>query len=300
MRAATETAYRERILRVLVYIQTHLDDALALDELAAVAHFSPYHFHRIFRGMVGESVMEHVRRLRLERAAFRLKFGDAPVTRLAFEAGYETHEAFTRAFGAMFGVPPSQFREAHRALPYPQVPSGVHYSPDGRLDGFQPYQSGGLPMDVRIESVPMMRVAFVRHTGPYNQCGQAWQRLFAWAGPRGLCGPHMKTLGIGHDDPRVTPAEKLRYDACLVVDGHVQPEGEVGVQEIGGGEHALTTLRGPYERLGETYARLCGEWLPASGREPRAAPPFEVYRNSPQDTPPEELLTDIYLPLAPR
>ena len=82
-----------------MHIQHHLDEAVSLDELAALAHFSPYHFHRIFRGMVGESVMEHVRRLRLERAAHRLKFSDEPITRIAFEAGYETHEAFTRAFG---------------------------------------------------------------------------------------------------------------------------------------------------------------------------------------------------------
>src|SRR5205085_6955962 len=113
MHSQTERTYHERVLRVLVYIQNHLDDALALDDLAAVAHFSPYHFHRIFRGMVGESVMEHVRRLRLERAAHRLKFTDQPVTRIAFDAGYEAHEAFTRAFGAMFGTAPSQFRAAH-------------------------------------------------------------------------------------------------------------------------------------------------------------------------------------------
>src|SRR5437763_4395204 len=117
MRSQTEQAYRERVLRVLVYIQNYLDEALALDELAAVAHFSPYHFHRIFRGMVGESVMEHVRRLRLERVAHRLKSGDQPVTRIAFEAGYEAHEAFTRAFGALFGQSPSQFRAAHREPP---------------------------------------------------------------------------------------------------------------------------------------------------------------------------------------
>ena len=97
MRAPTERERMGRILRVLVYIQGHLDDVISLDDLAAVAHFSPYYFHRVFRGMVGESVMGHVRRLRLERAAHRLKSGDHPVTRVAFEAGYETHEAFIRA-----------------------------------------------------------------------------------------------------------------------------------------------------------------------------------------------------------
>lgn len=112
MKAQTERAYQEAILRVLVYLQAHLDEVVSLEELAHVAHFSPYHFHRIFRGMVGESVKEHVRRLRLERAAHRLKFTDTPVTRIALDAGYVAHEGFTRAFGTVFGQSPSEFRTA--------------------------------------------------------------------------------------------------------------------------------------------------------------------------------------------
>ncbi len=79
MHEQTRQAYKERILQVLVHIQTHLDHPLPLDELAGLAHFSPYHFHRVFRGMVGEPVKEHVRRLRLERAAHRLRFSDQPI-----------------------------------------------------------------------------------------------------------------------------------------------------------------------------------------------------------------------------
>ena len=94
----TQRDYAERILKVLVHIQNHLDDPLDLDRLAALAFFSPFHFHRVFRGMVGEPVREHVRRLRLERAAHQLKIGDQSVTQIAFDAGYDTHEAFTRAF----------------------------------------------------------------------------------------------------------------------------------------------------------------------------------------------------------
>jgi AraC family transcriptional regulator len=283
----TQQTYKERVLAVLVHIQTHLDEALRLEDLAAVAYFSPYHFHRIFRGMVGESVMEHIRRLRLERGAHRLKFSDRPVTQIAFEAGYETHEAFTRAFRAMFGESPSGFREIHQALPQKRVPSGVHFAPDGRVEDFDAMQTGGPPMDVRIEKVDAMRVAFVRHVGPYDQVGETWAKLMGWAGPRGLLGPRMAALAILHDDPEVTPPERIRYDACLVVGGDFEPEGEVGVQEIEGGDYAVTTHRGPYAKLGETYARLCGEWLPSSARELRSKPGLEFYRNSPQSTAPE-------------
>jgi AraC family transcriptional regulator len=300
MRPQTEQTYQERILRVLVHIQTNLSEALALDDLAAVARFSPYHFHRIFRGMVGESVKEHVRRLRLERAAHRLKHGDQPITWVAFEAGYETHEAFTRAFGAMFGTPPSQFRELRRSPPGRNGRSGIHYDPEGRLDGFQPLRAGGRPVDVRVESVPVLRVAFMRHTGPYEEVRGTWEKLMAWAGPRGLLGWDTTILAVPHDDPDVTPPEKVRYDACIVVDERFRPEGEVGVQQVGGGEYAVATHRGPYRTIGETFDSLCGEWLPTSGREVRSAPPFVVYRNTPEDAAPEDLLTDVYMPLAPQ
>jgi AraC family transcriptional regulator len=299
MKPQTAETYKERILRVLVHIQGHLDEALCLDDLAAVAYFSPYHFHRVFRGMVGESVKEHVRRLRLERAAQRLKHTDQPVTRIAFDAGYETHESFTRAFRAMFDQSPSQFREAHRPVQVPQVASGIHYAADGRVEDFQPVHTGESPMDVKIERIKPMRVAFVRHTGPYDQVGETWGRLCAWAGPRGLLGPQTVFFGMCYDDPMVTPPDKIRYDACVTVGEGTQPEGDVGVQEIGAGDYAVTTHRGPYDKLGETYARLCGEWLPGSGRELASSPSIEMYRNSPQDTAPEDLVTDVYLPLEP-
>ena len=300
MRSSTEHSYRERILRVLIHIQQHLDEDLPLEDLAHVAHFSSFHFHRIFRGMVGEPVSEHIRRLRLERAAWQLKVGDRAIIQLALDARYETHESFTRAFRAMFGVSPTQFRAVHRVPPYPSVPSEVHYEPEGGVTGFVPIEAGGEPMDVRVEEVRPIRVAFVRHTGPYAACGAAWQKLCGWAGPRGLIGPSSTFLGVSHDDPEVTPPEKIRYDACVTVPDSVQGEGDIGVQEVGGGEYAITTHRGPYERLAQTYARLCGEWLPKSGREVRSAPSLEFYRNSPETTPPEDLITEVHVPLAPR
>jgi AraC family transcriptional regulator len=298
MRPSTEQTYRERVLRVLVYIQGHLDEALSLDDLAAVAHFSPYHFHRVFRGLVGESVMEHVRRLRLERAAHRLKSGDEPVTRIAFEAGYETHEAFTRAFGAMFGAAPSHFRQTRRWPAWAKVPSGVHYHPGGGPDRFQPLQPGGQTVDVRIQSVPVLRVAFMRHTGPYQDVKHTWERLMAWAGPQGLLGPHTRVLAVPHDDPDVTPPDKVRYDACIVVDDRFRPEGEVGVQQVGGGEYAVATHRGPYREVGQAFVRLT-QWLPGSGRELRSSPPLLIPQGDFQAPNPEDVVIDVCLPLEP-
>jgi AraC family transcriptional regulator len=282
-RANTAESYRERVLRAQMYLQNHLSDAVDLDQLASVACFSPYHFHRIFRGMTGESVMEHVRRLRLERAAQRLKSSDRPVTELAFEAGYESLEAFTRAFRARFGEPPSSFR-GNRA--------GVGAAPVALACQER-------PIEVRIEVIAPMRVAFLRHVGPYNEVGSAWMKLMSWAGMRGLFGPHTRAIGILHDDPDITAPERLRYDAAVTIVSDLKPEGDIGMMDLTGGEYAITRHRGSYDQISSTYARLCGEWLPESGKELASAPALEIYLNNPQMAKPEDLLTDACLPLVP-
>ena len=154
--------------------------------------------------------------------------------------------------------------------------------------------------EVRFETVPPRRVAFIRNVGPYNTVGPTFQRLLAWAGQRGLLGPQTLVIAIPYDDPGVTAEDKVRCDCCVTVSESVKPEGEVVVQTLEGGECAVLTHVGPYRQLGESYCWLFGTWLPASGRELRNAPAFEIARNSPEDTSPEQLRTDIYLPLRPR
>jgi len=295
MKKSTATLYKERILRVLVFIRKNLDAELSLDRLAKIAHFSPYHFHRIFTGMVGESLKEHVRRLRLERAAMRLKHTDKSVLDIALEAGYETHEAFTRAFSALCGCPPSRFRTSKSVL-LKMNQSAVHYHNGDDAENID-LEIGGETMDVEIKTLGPMRVAFVRHVGPYNEVGQAWEKLCARLGAEGMLGGETRFIGVCYDDPEVTPPEKIRYDACVTVDESFEPEADVGVQTLAGGEYAVTTHIGPYDQLGRTYAKLFGKWLPRSGRELRSVPCFEFYLNDPEGTDPEDLLTDIYAPL---
>lgn len=297
MRQTTLKDYKYRIARVLAHIQGHLDGPLDLSALASVAAFSPYHFHRVFRGMVGETVAEHVRRLRLERAALELVSSDTAVTHLAVAAGYDSHEAFSRAFKSMFGDSPSGFRQRRPATMLRPAPSRVHYNRDGDLSQFVPVEPGGPIMKVEIRRIEEMRVAYLRHVGPYQECGSAWERLMLWAGPKGLMGAGTMCIGLCHDDPEITPPHQIRYDACITVDPGFTTEGEVLVKVIDGGDHAVTTHFGPYTDFGETYSKLMGQWAPRHGRRLRQAPCLEVYLNSPEETEPEDLLTDIYLPL---
>jgi AraC family transcriptional regulator len=297
MKATTRNHYLERMNTVLLHIQAHLDDEMGLEELAGLACFSPTHFHRIFKGLMGETVVDHIRRIRLERAALRLVSGRHTATAAAFDAGYETVESFSRAFKKMFGCPPSKYRERHWEAMYDRFPGIIHYRPEGARTGLRLDNRKETDMEVRTENVEAMRVAFVRNVGPYNQCGAAWSKLCAWAGPKGLLRPDARYLGVAHDDPQITPPDKIRYDACVTVDDSVQGDGEIGIQTVGGGRYAVTLHKGPFENLETTYAELMGGWLPQSGERIGNNLCFELYLNDPQSTPPAELLTDIYISL---
>jgi AraC family transcriptional regulator len=281
----THETYRHRILKVQLHIQENLDDELSLEKLARIAHFSPFHFHRVFKAIVGEGVNEYVRRLRLEAAAVELKTTDRPVTQIAFAAGYQAHEAFSRAFRQMFGVSPTQFRAGQRdPVPYEEntmVPT-----------------ASVPPREVRVTQAAPRRVAFLRHVGPYQNVGPLFDQLFALAGPKGWVRPPFEVLGVCWDDPEITAPDKLRYDACLTVPDVAQADDKLGIQTIEGGDYAVLTHRGSYATLGDSYKWLYGVWLPSSGREPRNAPPFEAYLNSCKDVAEENLLTEIHLPLA--
>lgn len=156
-------------------------------------------------------------------------------------------------------------------------------------------------MDAQIVVLKPMKVAFVRHVGPYNEVGNSWQQLCAWAGRNGLLGANTKTFGICHDDPEITPPEQLRYDACIVIGSDGKADGDIGVQEIAGGRYAKATHQGPYTKLGDTYSELLGQWMPAHGFELVVGKPtLEFYRNNPQQTPEDELRTDIHVPFEGR
>jgi AraC family transcriptional regulator len=298
MKPDTRSFYARAVQATIEHIAQHLDDALELQALARVACLSPFHFHRVFRGMVGETPLELARRLRLERAAWRLRDKERAITEIAFDAGYETHEAFTRAFRVSYSTSPSGFR----LRKYPRIEiaaaCGIHFAADGVIPAFIPRNSGGLTMDVEIKDMPELRVATVRHVGPYNQIPKAFERLGAVAGPAGLLQHSSAMMAIYHDDPESTPQDQLRSDAALVVpEGITLPEGLVE-QHIAAGRYAKTVHLGPYEQLGDAWARFLGEWVPASGNRIGDGVSYEIYKNTPAEVPKQDLRTELYVPLA--
>ncbi len=292
--------HKGQLLRVLAYIREHLDGPIELEAMASLACLSPFHFHRVFRGMTGEALMAHVRRLRLERAARQLRASSRPVIDVALEAGFDSHEAFTRAFKAAYVFSPTAFRRRSGPSPSLYAPSGVHYRPGVPLTDFRTQNKGLGSMKVKIVHLPPIRVAFLRHVGPYNECGLTWDRLCTWLGKEGLLGMGVRFIGVGYDDPECTPPEKVRYDACVEVGADFEPADGIGVQYIEGGDYACATHVGPYEQLSDVYTVLMGQWIPNQQRSLRNVPCFEIYLNTPENTAPEDLVTDVHVPLAPR
>jgi AraC family transcriptional regulator len=286
---------------VLTHIQEHLDEALDLEELAQVACFSSFHFHRIFAAMTGETIAVYVRRLRLERAAMELRSGAKQVIQVALDAGYEGHSAFTRAFKAAYGVSPAAFRRATGPIAILAAPSGVHFRPGVPLTTFNTNHITTKVMKVITRKIKPMRVAYLRHVGPYEyeSVSRTWNDLTARLSADKQVRKSSVFIGIGHDDPSVTPAAELRYDACITVDEDYEPKKPVELQTIVGGDYAVAK-NCPFGKVKDAYQYLFGKWLARSSRELRPAPSFLVVVNARDAAERAKLRFDIYMPLQPK
>ena len=286
MKRSTEEEYERRVLLAQRFLEERIDEAVSPTEVAAVASMSLHHFHRVFRGMCGESVMGFTRRLRLERAARQLRGSSRPVLEIAIDAGYASHEAFTRAFSSRFDSSPSAFRDAV----------------DEPASASSPCVAVAPPDEVVVRDEPQRNVLYMRHTGPYETVGEVWNRFVAW---------HVQHLGaptrmyaLVPDDPSVTATDHLRYDACFEIDSEVDacaiPPGPVSAGVLPAGRYAVVTHEGPYATLGDSYLALIGGWFPKSGHALAAEPVIEHYLNSPEDTPPHALRTEIRVSIEQR
>jgi AraC family transcriptional regulator len=274
VKAETRRSHRARIECAVEYIQDHLAADLELEALARRSGMSPYHFHRVFRALVGEPPKAYVRRLRLELAARQLRHGAGPIRRLARRAGYETHEAFCRAFRAAFGCSPTEFRaRAER----PATLASPEFS---------------------IERLPQRSIAFLRGVGPYDQVADGIEQLLAWAEPLGLLDRAIP-LGVFRDDQAVTPPRHTRYEAALLLaDGVAEASaagGGVGVRELPDRDYAVMQVDAPYRksRMWQLYHDLFTRALPARGLRPTHEPVLEVYTSGPRGS-----QTRVHVPLA--
>ena len=151
--------------------------------------------------------------------------------------------------------------------------------------------------EVVIRDVPAMNVVSLDHVGSYMQIGKAFDSLFGWLAARNLLPAEFRTVGIYYDDPGIVHEVELRSKAGVVLPGDIDVAAPVGVTQLRGGQYAVLRHKGPYSDMQAAYQWLYGTWLVQSGREAADAPAFEEYLNSPKETAPADLLTEICLPL---
>ncbi len=279
--------YQQRMQRVIDHINAHLDDALDLDTLADVACLSRFHWHRVYRSLTGETIHTTVRRLKLNRASQHLKNSRASLGGIAKRAGYSSETAFGRAFKAQFGHSPASFR----ASPDTELrPAALKLT--GLAAGMQTEH-----LAVNIRTHPARRLAVMHHRGPYNS-STAFVKLLRAMQAQGL--PFRPLIGLSYDDPAQVSPENLRSLAGVEIGPTAMPAPPLELLDLPMARYAVFSYRGPYERLGRAYDWIFGHWLPVANETPANLPAMDIYYNSPQNTAPEDLRTDICIPLEER
>jgi AraC family transcriptional regulator len=278
------TDYQERLSRVTAYIHDHLAEELDLNKLAEVAHLSPFHWHRVYQALYGESIANTVRRLRLTRGTGYLANTTLPVEQVARKCGYPNAQSFTRAFTALYGMSPTRYRA-----------EGDHVAFRKALAQGLQADTGGYSVEVRwVPAVPMAGFA---HRGPYMQVGKAFEQAYTRIAAQGLARPDMRWMAVYYDDPFAVPESQLRSRAGLSLPPDAVAQPPLEPFTLGDRWCAVLRHQGPYATMRAAYQWLYGYWLIQSGYEAADSPAFEDYLNSPRDTVPDQLLSDIYLPL---
>ena len=293
--------YEGRVNAVMDHIEAHLGDELTVEGLAEVAHFSPYHFHRIFRALSGETLGGFIARVRLEHAANRLVAQpDRPVVDIALECGFANASSFSRAFREAYGTTPTawragRYREHERQSRDPAAdptPEGLAASGRFGVTGTRLSVQTGRPVwdvaagslgsvHVRIEDLPHTEVAYVRYSGRYQGLGEVftelYRRLMTWAEPRGFVQPGTPLFNLYHDDPSLTDDDRLRLTVCLPVPNETAAEGDIGRLAIPAGAVAVGRFELGVSDYPEAWYAMAAGWMPDSGYEPDDRLPFERF-----------------------
>ena len=309
----TRQERRRRINRVIDYIERNLDRHMELEELASRAPFSKYHFHRVFKEELGETVSQFVRRVRLEAAANYLAFRkNMTVSDIAMHCGFSSSQNFARAFKNQFSQTPLEYRTQYQREYRTLAETGENirrknrhtFGKNGHIDGKngnankpetgylsdeaaalekniyrEYYMEKLLVPEPEMREMPRWRVAYVRGVGKYckENIKPLFDKLLPWAGARELVNESSVILGVGWDNPDVTPAEKCRFDAAITVPEDFETDGDFALGEIPAGKYAVFRFRVASDDIALAWRSVVEDWLPKSGFVPDMRPCYELY-----------------------
>ncbi len=279
VRPSTSSAYVERVNKAIDFVVRNLGRPVRLREVARAASLSPFHFHRVFQALMGETLGDYVGRRRFDRAvAMMAQTRGRSLTRIALDCGFASSSDFSRGFRRRFGVAPSRFnleklRAAHREALEHATARVFHLRE-------LPTPSNPDRFQARLRELPARTVAYIRVRRPYegDAVRRAADRLMAWAERHGVAGGQW--LGYQWENPELVSLDDCQYCVALECEG-VTPRGEIGMFRFPAMTVAQVEIRGGIDLELRAMQWLMGVWLPRSGYVPDDQPCFEAWTGRP-------------------
>ena len=241
----TREEYQKCVNAVVDYINLHLGEEIDLKSLAKISHFSPFYFHRIMKAFLGEPIGTFIVRTRTETAARLLRYTDLPIADIAYRIGYSSSSSLSKVFKQFYGISPLEYRNNKNFV----IMKPAIIRPE-------------LKLKREIKELPVRNVIYIRLFGDYklnDYCG-TWMRLQQFVQEEKLPMGEVMPYCIFHDDPKVTPIEKLRTDVCMVMPAAVTPKGNIGFKQLPAGRYAIFLYKGSYEHLQSVYDTIYGKY----------------------------------------
>ena len=300
--------YEARVILAVKFITDNLARRITLEDISRAAFFSPYHFHRIFTALTGETPADFLNRLRLEKAAgMLLTNSSCSIAEIALLCGFSTQAVFSRAFKKHFGMAASLWIKEARSGE--KSKKGKIVSKNGEttlLKGnyintsvFVKNNSRRSSMKVEIKNMPARHLAYYPQMDGYDdkKISIAWEKLCNWGEANNLINQNTSFIGISFDNPYITPADKCRYYACINVDEGITPPKGFGLIDLPEGKYAVANYIGRGEGIENMWNELFGVWLPSSGFEPADSPCYDIYYQTPDMNEERNFIMDLCVPV---
>ncbi len=284
MKEITNNIYQKAINKAIDYINSNIE-SVDLKTLAGIVNISEYHFHRIFRAYIGESLGSYTTRLKLESAAQKLQVTNDSLKQIADKTGYQSQYSLSKAFKKHFGITPSAFRNLDTFF------SKKHKKPQSEFSNLT-------PEILEISDINLVYIRIIAQYGSKKEYDDAWNKLIKFARDKNILNHLTEFIGLSFDDPSITRPDKCRFYACITTTNPIEPDGEFGIKTIKKGKYAVFTLKGKYSGLNDLYEAIYYKWLLNTEYKLVDSLAFEKYINNPKDVSDSQLLTEIYIPIA--
>ncbi|AZA78609.1 AraC family transcriptional regulator [Chryseobacterium sp. G0186] len=296
--------YKKRIVKTIQYIDANLDTDLSLEKIAELSAYSPFHFHRIFKLITGETLQNYIIRRKIEKSAFFLAVHkNMEIKEIYLDLGFSNHSVFSKTFKKYYGLPPSEFRKT--------APERFHkilqtQRKNGQIDTvFSQYictienllNWTKMNLKIEVKEMPEMNLASVMSLGIVN-VESSFNVLINWAvGKKLFPKENVKMIAVYHDSFKVTPPDKVRIHACMLLDEKLkQQEGEVFSETVGGGKYIVGSGEVTLDDFEQCWVSLF-LWMNEHHHSMRRTFPFEIYHSNFKEHPEGKMIVDFCIPI---